>query len=297
VTINVCEFDAFKHGAIPVVADARAGLEELLELLVGFRVESTYRERVEALANDWRAEVERVCRDRHTPLMSQAEVIGIVNDASRPRDVVVCAAGSLPGELHKLWRSREPNSYHLEYGYSCMGYEIAGGLGVKMADPDRQVFVMVGDGSYLMMAQEIVTSIQEGHALTIVLVDSTGFASINALSRSVGSNGFGTRYRFRDRATGRLSGDTLPVDLAGNAESLGAQVCRALDAPSLARALDAARSATRTTVIYVPVDPDVRVPGYESWWDVPVAEVSDQQPVQQARKGWEAGKRRERYHL
>jgi 3D-(3,5/4)-trihydroxycyclohexane-1,2-dione acylhydrolase (decyclizing) len=178
-----------------------------------------------------------------------------------------------------------------------MGYEIAGGLGVKMADPGRDVYVMVGDGSYLMMAEEIVTSIQEGFRLTVVLVDSSGFASIGALSRSVGSNGFGTRYRFRDRATGRLSGDTLPVDLAANAESLGAVVHRAPDAPSLERALEAARSTERTTVIYVPVDPDIRVPGYDSWWDVPVAEVSEQDSVRQARKEWEAGKRRERYFL
>ncbi|MGE5815860.1 MAG: 3D-(3,5/4)-trihydroxycyclohexane-1,2-dione acylhydrolase (decyclizing) [Acidobacteriota bacterium] len=297
VTINVSEFDAFKHAAIPVVADARVALDELLTILEGFAVEPRYRERVTTLATDWRAEVDRVCGGRSSPLMSQAEVIGMVNQAARAGDVVVCAAGSLPGELHKLWRTREPNGYHLEYGYSCMGYEIAGGLGVKMADPGRDVYVMVGDGSYLMMAQEIVTSIQEGFKLTIVLVDSTGFASIGALSRSVGSNGFGTRYRFRDRATGRLTGDTLPVDLATNAESLGAIVHRAPDALALERALDGARSAKRTTVIYVPVDPDLRVPGYESWWDVHVAEVSEQESVRQARKEWEAGKRRERYFL
>ena len=297
VTMNVCEFDAFKHSAVPIVADARAALEELLVMVAGFTVEQGYRERAGRVAAEWRQEVDRLRGERHAPLMSQAEVIGIVNDAARPHDVVVCAAGSLPGELHKLWRAREPNGYHLEYGYSCMGYEIAGGLGVKMADPGRDVYVMVGDGSYLMMAEEIVTSIQEGFRLTVVLVDSTGFASIGALSRSVGSNGFGTRYRFRDRATGRLSGDTLPVDLAANAESLGAVVHRAPDAPSLQRALEEARSTERTTVIYVPVDPDIRVPGYDSWWDVPVAEVSEQESVRQARKEWEAGKRRERYFL
>jgi 3D-(3,5/4)-trihydroxycyclohexane-1,2-dione acylhydrolase (decyclizing) len=229
VTVNVCEFDAFKHAAVPIVADARVALEELVAMLAGYRVDAAYTERVSALAGDWRAEVDRVCGDRHTPLMSQGEVIGVVNRTARSRDVVVSAAGSLPGELHKLWRACEPNTYHLEYGYSCMGYEIAGGLGVKMAAPDRDVYVMVGDGSYLMMAQEIVTSIQEGFKLTIVLVDSAGFASIGALSRSIGSSGFGTRYRYRDRATGRLSGDPLPVDLAANAESLGAVLHRAVD--------------------------------------------------------------------
>jgi 3D-(3,5/4)-trihydroxycyclohexane-1,2-dione acylhydrolase (decyclizing) len=297
VSINVSELDAFKHAAIPVIADAGAALDELIPVLAEHVTTIEYREQVSRLAAEWRAEVDRLFDQRHSPLMSQAEVIGVVNHAARPRDVVVCAAGSLPGELHKLWRSREPNAYHLEYGYSCMGYEIAGGLGVKMADPDRDVYVMVGDGSYLMLAQEIVTSIQEGHKLIVVLADSSGFASIGALSRSVGSNGFGTRYRFRDRATGTLSGDVLPVDLATNAESLGAEVHRALDRASLVRALDAARTAGRTTVIYVPVDPDVRVPGYEAWWDVPVAEVSEQESVRQARKAWEAGKRRERYFL
>lgn len=297
VTVNVCEFDAFKHAAIPIVADARVALEELTAMLEGYRVDVSYTERITALAGQWRAEVDRLCGERHTPLMSQGEVIGVVNRAARSRDVVVCAAGSLPGELHKLWRAREPNTYHLEYGYSCMGYEIAGGLGVKMAAPDRDVYVMVGDGSYLMMAQEIVTSIQEGFKLTIVLVDSTGFASIGALSRSIGSDGFGTRYRYRDQVTGRLSGDPLSVDLATNAESLGAEVHRPVDPSSLEEALEAARSAERTTVVYVPVDPDVRVPGYDSWWDVPVSEVSEQESVRQARKEWEAGKRRERYFL
>src|SRR5512132_2563204 len=256
VTVNVCEFDAFKHAAIPVTADARVALEELLAILDGFVVEPAYRERTTRLAAEWTREVDRVCAERNTRLMSQAEVIGIVNKAARTRDVVVCAAGSLPGELHKLWRAREPNAYHLEYGYSCMGYEIAGGLGVKMADPTRDVCVMVGDGSYLMMAQEIVTAVQERLAITIVLLDNRGFASIGGLSDAVGSGGFGTRYRFRDRATGRLSGETLPVDLAANAESLGAVVHRAIDASSLERALDTARSAERTTVVFVPVDPD-----------------------------------------
>ena len=208
--------------------------------------------------------------------------------------MVVGAAGSVPGDLHKLWRAREPNTYHLEYGYSCMGYEIAGGLGVKMADPSRDVFVMVGDGSYLMMAQEIVTSIQEGFKLIVVLLDSQGFASIGGLSRSIGSGGFGTSYQYRDQATGGLTGGPLPVDLAANAASLGAEVHRATDRASLDAALDAARRADRTTVVHVPIDPGVGVPGYESWWDVAVAEVSEQDSVRQARKAWEAGKKRER---
>ena len=250
-----------------------------------------------ALRTEWHAEVDKLIAPSGKTPMPQAEVIGVVNDTSRPQDVVVCAAGSLPGELHKLWRSRDAKGYHLEYGYSCMGYEIAGGLGVKMADPDREIYVMVGDGSYLMMAQEIVTSIQEGYKLTIVLVDSEGFASIGALSRSVGSQGFGTDYRYRDANSHRLDGSTLPVDLAANAESLGAVVHRATDRASLERALAAARAETRTCVVYVPVDATARVPGYGCWWDVPVSEVSEQASVKAARKEWEKGKKKARWFV
>jgi 3D-(3,5/4)-trihydroxycyclohexane-1,2-dione acylhydrolase (decyclizing) len=297
VAINVCELDAFKHAAIPVIADARAALEELTPMLAGYSTSAEYRSTLEARVRAWSEEVERVLGERRPGPFGQAEVIGVVNAFARAEDVVVCAAGSLPGDLHKLWRARQPNTYHLEYGYSCMGYEIAGGLGVKMADPSRDVYVMVGDGSYLMMSQEIVTSVQESVKLIIVLLDSQGFASIGALSRSLGSGGFGTRYRYRDARTGRLCGGVLPVDLAANAESLGAIVHRATDHSSLERALEAARAADRTTVIYAPVDPDVGVPGYESWWDVPAAEVSEQEEVRKARANWEAGRKRERYFL
>jgi 3D-(3,5/4)-trihydroxycyclohexane-1,2-dione acylhydrolase (decyclizing) len=297
VGINVLEMDAHKHSAIPVVADARTALEELLQLTAGYSTAAGYRQRVTTLREEWTAEVDRLTAASGRTPLPQSEVIGVVNATSQPRDVVVCAAGSLPGELHKLWRTRDPKGYHLEYGYSCMGYEIAGGLGVKMADPERDVYVMVGDGSYLMMAQEIVTSVQEGHKLIIVLVDSEGFASIGALSRTVGSEGFGTDYRFRDQGSQRLDGGPLPVDLATNAESLGAVVHRATDRASLERALAAARADTRTSVVYVPVDARARVPGYGCWWDVPVAEVSEQATVQAARKQWEKGKSKARWFV
>ena len=297
IGINIVEMDAFKHAAIPIVADALAALEDLECLLQGVSTSAEYRDHVARLRRDWIAEVDRLTgRGGRVPL-PQAEIIGAVNSASGPRDVVVCAAGSLPGELHKLWQTSDPKGYHLEYGYSCMGYEIAGGLGVKMAAPDRDVYVMVGDGSYLMMAQEIVTSIQEGCKLIIVLVDSGGFASIGALSRSVGSAGFGTAYRFRREQTGQIDGDPLPVDLAANAESLGARVFRASDRASLDRALAEARAADRTAVVYVPVDPDTRVPGYGCWWDVPVAEVSDQTAVQDARKQYERDRQKQRWFV
>ena len=297
VGVNVSEFDAFKHGAIPVVGDARAAIVELLPMLEGYTTETGYRAAVQSRAREWHAEVERIYGQRGSAPFAQGEIVGAVNASAGPRDVVVCAAGSLPGDLHKLWRASQPNTYHLEYGYSCMGYEIAGGLGVKMADPSREVYVMVGDGSYLMMAQEIVTAVQEGVKLVIVLLDSGGFASIGGLSRSVGSGGFGTSYQYRNPRTGALDGGPLPVDLAANAASLGAIVHRAADRASLERALDAARRADTTTVVYVPVDPRNSVPGYECWWDVAVAEVSEQPSVQDARKKWEENRRRERYFL
>ncbi len=297
VTINVSELDAFKHAAIPVVADARAALDELAIALAGYSTGPDYRSTLDTRRTAWHEEVDRVYAQRGSAPFAQAEVVGLVNEFVRPQDVVVCAAGSLPGDLHKLWRVRQPNTYHLEYGYSCMGYEIAGGLGVKMADPSRDVYVLVGDGSYLMMAQEIVTSVQEGYKLTILLLDSEGFASIGGLSRSVGSGGFGTQYRYRNERTGALDGGSLPVDLAANAESLGAIVHRATDRASLERALETSRGADRTTVVYVPVDPSKGVPGYESWWDVAVAEVAEQESVRKARDSWEKNRKRERHFL
>ncbi|HVL66162.1 MAG TPA: 3D-(3,5/4)-trihydroxycyclohexane-1,2-dione acylhydrolase (decyclizing) [Vicinamibacterales bacterium] len=297
VGINVVEMDAAKHAALAVVGDARVTLEELAVLLADYATAGEYRERAERLRHEWIAESDRVTAPSGGSPPAQAEVIAAVNRAAGPRDVVVCAAGSMPGDLHKLWRTSDPKGYHVEYGYSCMGYEIAGGLGVKMAAPDRTVFVMVGDGSYLMMAQEIVTSVQEGYPLIVVLVDSGGFASIGALSRSVGSGGFGTAYRYRNQQTGSLDGDPLPVDLGANAESLGARLFRAHDLASFEAALADARASDRTAVIHVPVDPSVRVPGYGCWWDVPVAEVSGQPSVAEARRQYEQGRRAQRWFL
>jgi 3D-(3,5/4)-trihydroxycyclohexane-1,2-dione acylhydrolase (decyclizing) len=304
VTINVAELDAGKHAALPLVGDARAVLEELLPMLAGYRVGGEYETAVKAAQADWQAEVERVCAaglPAEAPAgrsrVTQAQIIGVLQDALGPTDVIVCAAGSLPGDLHKLWRARDPKGYHLEYGYSCMGYEIAGGLGVKMAAPERRVCVLVGDGSYLMMAQEIVTAVQERLAVTIVLLDNRGFASIGGLSEAVGSGGFGTKYRYRNPATGDLDGDALPVDLAANAESLGARVWRAGTLESLRDALAEARTEQRPSVIVVPVEREARVPGYDSWWDVPVAEVSSRRDVQAAREAYEVARQRERDFL
>ena len=224
-------------------------------------------------------------------------MIGVVNRVSEPRDVVVCAAGSMPGDLHKLWRTRDPKGYHVEYGYSCMGYEIAGGLGVKLAAPDREVFVMVGDGSYLMMAQEIVTAVAEGVKLTIVLVQNHGYASIGALSESVGSQRFGTRYRYRNAATGALDGDLLPVDLAANAASLGADVLRATTVDEFEAALREAAAAETVTVVQVETDPLVAAPSSEAWWDVPVAAVAALETTRAARAEYEQDKQLQRAYL
>jgi len=297
INLNIAELDAYKHAALPLVADAKVTLEELKERLRDFRISEEYRQKIARLKREWDEELKRLTQARAEGPLTQAEVIGIVNAFVQPKDVVVCAAGSLPGDLHKLWRVQDPKGYHLEYGYSCMGYEIAGGLGVKMAAPDREVYVMVGDGSYLMMNSEIVTSIQEGYKLNIVLLDNHGFSSIKGLSMAVGSGGFGTEYRFRDPETGQLDGEVLPLDFAANARGLGAHAIRASNRDELQAALEESRKQERTTVIVVEVDIDARVPAYESWWDVPVAEVSEMEGVRRARAEYEQKLKDERYYL
>jgi len=292
ININVMEFDASKHAALPVVADARAALEELLGALSSYRIPEGYGQEIKQLRSEWASEVDRIYARRHGPPLSQGEVIGALNQTLGEHDVIVCAAGSLPGDLHKLWRTRDPKNYHLEYGYSCMGYEIAGGLGVKMADPSREVYVLVGDGSYLMMAQEIVTSLQEKVKLNIVLLDNHGFSSIGGLSRACGSGGFGTKYQFHDAAN---TGTVIPVDFAANAASLGAHAVRARTHAEFVAALAEIKKQTRTSVLVVETDYDDRVPGYESWWDVPIAEVSELESVQQARSKYVEAKKKERY--
>ncbi|WP_111509485.1 3D-(3,5/4)-trihydroxycyclohexane-1,2-dione acylhydrolase (decyclizing) [Mycobacterium kyogaense] len=281
VNINVASLDAVKQGGISVVADAREALEELARAVGDYTVGDEYRQRTVDLAAEWNDTVSQVYRTDDGAPLNQNQVIGLVNSLCDPRDVVVCAAGSMPGDLHKLWRMRDRKGYHVEYGFSCMGYEIAGGIGVRMAAPDRDVFVMVGDGSYLMMATELVTAVQEGVKVIPVLVQNHGFASIGGLSESLGSQRFGTAYRYRG-ADGRLDGDTLPVDLAANAASLGADVIRATTAAEFTDAVKLAKASDRTTVIYVETDPRIYAPDSHSWWDVPVSEVSTLDSTQQA---------------
>jgi 3D-(3,5/4)-trihydroxycyclohexane-1,2-dione acylhydrolase (decyclizing) len=300
VNVNVAGMDAVKQAGVGVVADARETLETFTEALAGWSVDPSYRARAAELAAAWEATVEAAYHPAAPAgeggRLSQNEVIGLVNEVSAPRDVVVCAAGSMPGDLHKMWRTRDPKGYHVEYGYSCMGYEVAGGIGVAMAAPDRDVFVMVGDGSYLMMATELVTAVQEGVKVVVVLVQNHGFASIGALSEQLGSQRFGTRYRYRG-AGGRLDGDVLPVDLAANAASLGVDVLVAQDGPSLEAALHKAKAGDRTTVVHVETDPLVDAPSSESWWDVPVSEVSTLESTQGAHTVYERWKTSQHAYL
>jgi 3D-(3,5/4)-trihydroxycyclohexane-1,2-dione acylhydrolase (decyclizing) len=297
VNINVASLDSVKQGALSVVADAREAIEALATALGDYTVSDEYRSRVADLARHWEDTVSAAYRihDDGTAL-NQNQVIGLANTLSDPRDVVVCAAGSLPGDLHKLWRTRDPKGYHVEYGYSCMGYEIAGGLGVKMASPDRDVFVMVGDGSYLMMATELVTAVQEGIKVIVVLVQNHGFASIGSLSESVGSQRFGTSYRYRDQH-GRLAGAKLPVDLAANAASLGAEVIRVVTAAEFTDAVKVAKANDRTTVIHVETDPLIHAPDSESWWDVPVSQVSALESTRTAHQSYAEWKKIQRPYL
>jgi 3D-(3,5/4)-trihydroxycyclohexane-1,2-dione acylhydrolase (decyclizing) len=297
VNLNVTAFDAGKHAGAALVADARAGLEALAQAMAGYRTDDAYTARVAEHNASWRQEVDHAYHLGHQPLPAQTEVLGTLNELMDDRDVVVQAAGSMPGDLQMLWRASDPKSYHVEYGYSCMGYEIAGGLGIKLAAPDREVFVLVGDGSYLMMATEIVTAVSEGIKLNIVLVQNQGFGSIGSLSSSLGSQRFGTAYRYRNPSSGLLDGDILPVDLAANAASLGADVLRVKGIDEFGDALRQARASDRTTVVYIETDPLAPVPDPQSWWDVPVSEVAALESTKKARAVYEAAKRAQRPYL
>jgi 3D-(3,5/4)-trihydroxycyclohexane-1,2-dione acylhydrolase (decyclizing) len=302
INLNVCEFDAGKHSGLALVGDARVTLEELSELLQGYATAESYQTEIKTLHDAWDVEVQRIYDLHSIPLPNQGELIGILNEESPTDAIVVNAAGSMPGDLHKLWRARHPKNFHLEYGYSCMGYEIAGGLGVKMAAPERDVYVIVGDGSYLMLSSDLATSIQEGFKLIVTIYDNSGFKSIGSLSRSLGQDGFGTRFAFPQG--GQLPGDTagekvqpLAIDFAANARSLGAEVIDCKTTAEYSAALKQAKRTDRTTVIVIPNDRYIAVPGYESWWDVAVAEVSELPSVQAARLEWEKMRKKERYFL
>jgi 3D-(3,5/4)-trihydroxycyclohexane-1,2-dione acylhydrolase (decyclizing) len=297
VNVNVAGIDAAKQSGLAVEADARLALDELQDALADHRVDPAWSSRAASESEAWAAEVQRLVTAGHRPLPSQAEVIGAVNDAAGETGVVVCAAGSMPGDLHKLWRARDPKGYHVEYGYSCMGYEIPGGMGAKLAAPEREVFVMIGDGSYLMLPGELPTAVAEGIKLVIVLVQNHGYASIGALSRSVGSAGFGTRYDSRPSTSDDDPAEPPAIDLAANAESLGARVIRARTIDDVRAGLLEARDADGPVVVHVQVDRYAGVPSYDSWWDVPVAEVSTDPSIQNARAEYERNRQAQRQYV
>jgi 3D-(3,5/4)-trihydroxycyclohexane-1,2-dione acylhydrolase (decyclizing) len=280
VNINVASFDAYKHGSqLPVIADARETLDALLGDLAGYTVDASYADRIAAEKADWDARVDAAFEPSGLELPGQTEIIGTVQAASDPRDVVIQAAGSLPGDLHKLWRVRDPLGYHVEYAFSCMGYEIAAGLGVRRAAPDRDAIVMVGDGSYLMLHTELVTAVAEGIKIIVVLIQNHGYASIGHLSETVGSERFGTWYRTLDPAAKNFQGEQiLPVDLAANARSYGVNVIEVepgADAiEQLSAAMAVAKAADTTTLIHINSDPLLYAPDGGGWWDVPVAGAS-----------------------
>ncbi len=316
VSINVAAADAGKLRSLPLVADAKRALERLgAELAAGgwTGAPQPWRERVKAVKAEWDGIVDALrsgeglaaTRGGVDPgrvdegggsdeRLAQAEVIGIVNDAVGGHATVVCAAGSMPGDLLKLWRPSDPKAYHLEYGYSCMGYEIPAGIGVKLAEPEREVVVMIGDGSYLMMNSEIVTALAEGLRFTIVLVDNHGFQSIHGLQRASGTPSFLNELRARAAGGDALDGPYQSVDYTAHAAALGADAVFAPTREALIAALAAARSSGRVTVIVVPAHPEKRVPGFEGWWDVPIAEATEQENVRAARWEYDRGRARQR---
>ncbi|WP_405941719.1 3D-(3,5/4)-trihydroxycyclohexane-1,2-dione acylhydrolase (decyclizing) [Streptomyces sp. NBC_00207] len=302
IGLNLDPYDAHKLAARPLVADAREGLDELLEAVAGYRVDPAYETAYAERKGAWERRVDHAyavsAPDEDLP-PTQAQVLGLLDRLVDGSDILVNAAGSLPGDLHKLWRARSADQYHLEYGYSCMGYEIPAAIGVAMAAPGRPVWALVGDGTYLMNPTEIVTAVQEGVPIKVVILDNHGYASIGGLSGAVGGEGFGTGYRFR-AADASYTGDPLPVDLAANAASLGMAVIRARTVRDLREALAEARSATRPTCVYTQTrTPDTvsGPPPAQAWWDVPVAETATRKAAAQAREEYDRQAAQRRRHL
>jgi 3D-(3,5/4)-trihydroxycyclohexane-1,2-dione acylhydrolase (decyclizing) len=294
IGININSADAHKHGALPLVGDARAILLQLARALVDWRVPSAHLSAVQRARERWSATRATLVAPQKGGL-TQAQVIDELNQACGANGTVVHASGGIPGDIHKLWRSRAANDYHSEYGYSCMGYEIAGALGVKLAAPGREVYAFLGDGSYLMLHTEIVTAVQENVKLTIVLNDNHGYGCIHNLQRGSGGKSFGNEFRARLVQTDRLEGNRLPVDFAKNAESLGAKSFRVTTATELRDAFAAAKKENGTVLIYVPVQPDATLPGY-AWWDVPVSATSKVPGVKAARRAYDRAVEKQRFH-
>ncbi|HLR46871.1 MAG TPA: thiamine pyrophosphate-dependent enzyme, partial [Deinococcales bacterium] len=298
IGLNVTPFDAGKLKGLPLVADARSGLRQLHAALAGrHAVNPTRQDEIRNLREEWTASVDGLREFSAPGGLAQSRVMGLVNDSFGGQATVICAAGSMPGDLLKLWRPEDPKAYHVEYGFSCMGYEIPAALGVKMAEPERETVVFIGDGSYLMLNSEIVTAVTEGLHFTVILVDNHGYQSIHGLQRSTGSPGFLNELRMRNAETGRLDGPYVQLDLAAHARALGAWSVAVDDEAGLEDALAEAAGRTGVRVIVVETDPEKRVPGFSGWWDVPVAETSGQDGVRAARAEYEQGRSRRRNFL
>ncbi len=300
ININVASIDAVKQAGLPVVADAKRALTALTEALAGYSTSADYQAEATAKAKAWDDEVVASHNSgfgAEHGVLAQSEVLGAVDEVMAARDVVVCAAGSLPGDLHGMWRTRDRKGYHVEYGFSCMGYEIPGGIGIRMAAPDRDVFITVGDGSYLMMPTELVTAVQEGIKVIVVLLQNHGYASIGSLAESVGVQRFGTKYRYRNTKSGRLDGGLLPVDLATNAESLGIRVYRTKTKAELVEALKQAKAGDVPAMVHIDTDLEHQSPSGDGWWDVPVAAVSTLDVTVDAKVAYDKHKATQRSYL
>jgi 3D-(3,5/4)-trihydroxycyclohexane-1,2-dione acylhydrolase (decyclizing) len=298
IAVNVAPMDASKLSALPVVADVKRTLPELTRALkeAGYKgTTGPYRERVATLKAQWDkrvTEIRTVQEDGGA--LAEVAVIGLINEAVGGKATVVCAAGNMPGELLRLWRPEDPKAYHLEYGFSCMGYEIPGGIGVKLAEPERDVVVMIGDGTYLMMNSEIVTAVAEGLKLTIVVIDNHGYQCILGLQRICGVSDFGNELRFRDLKKGTLTGSYVPIDFKKHAEAMGAHAVLAQTPAEVTAAVQEARQREGVSVVVVPVDPEKRMPSLGTWWDVPVAEVSTVEKTRQTRENYEKATQKQR---
>ena len=297
IGINVTPMDASKLSALPLVADAKRTLVDLGAALkdAGYKGASEdYRSKVSKLKEEWDKRVTEIRTPKDSNDVTEIEAIGLINEAVGGKATVVCAAGNMPGELLRLWRPEEPKAYHLEYGFSCMGYEIPGGIGVKLAEPERDVVVMIGDGTYLMMNSEIVTAVAEGLTLTIVIIDNHGYQCILGLQRVCGVSDFGNELRYRDQKTGMLTGDYVPIDFVKHAESMGAHAVLANTAAEITSALKEAKQRKGVSVVLIPVDPEKRMPPLGTWWDVPVAEVSTIDKTRQTRANYEKATKKQR---
>jgi 3D-(3,5/4)-trihydroxycyclohexane-1,2-dione acylhydrolase (decyclizing) len=288
--------DASKLNGVSLIADAREGLDALREALSAVQYRSAYANGdIMALKEEWDAEVDRLYALENDQGLTQTRALGVINETIGSSSVIVCAAGSLPGDLHRVWRCEEPKTYHMEYGFSCMGYEVSGAFGAALAEPDREVYALVGDGSYLMLHSEIVTSLQEGTKFTVLLFDNHGYQCIHNLQRGHGSDGFGNEFRYREAETGRLTGSYMPIDFAAHARSMGVKTFKAETAEQLKEALRQAKEETVTALIEIPVLPGTNTGGYDSWWNVGVPEVSASGKVVSAHK--EMKNRIEQIHL